>query len=305
MTRSPAPGAPLDGVLVIDKPQGPTSHDVVAAVRRALGVSRVGHAGTLDPMATGVLPLLLGRATRLAQFLSAARKTYVAAVRFGGATDTDDASGAPVDSAPASGIVPDFERLRAALEGFTGDLLQRPPAFSAKKVQGRRSYDLARRGQAVELPPAAVTVHALALDALTGDTATLRITSSAGFYVRALARDLGTALGTGAHLAALRRLASGEFTIESAMPLAEALADPAAARRAVRPLHDLLSDHPVVRLTRAEVEAVRHGRDVAPAAPADGGLDTGAVRLLAPDGALVAIARMRSPGVLHPAVVLM
>jgi tRNA pseudouridine55 synthase len=305
MTRSPAPGAPLDGVLVIDKPQGPTSHDVVAAVRRALGVSRVGHAGTLDPMATGVLPLLLGRATRLAQFLSAARKTYVAAVRFGWATDTDDASGTPLGSAPAAGVPPDPERLRAAINGFTGDLLQRPPAFSAKKVGGRRSYDLARRDQAVQLPPVAVTVHALALDALVGDTATLRITSSAGFYVRALARDLGTALGTGAHLAALRRIGSGEFTIESAIPLEEALAEPAAARRAVRPLHDLLRDRPGVRLTPAEVDAVRHGRDVAPAEPAEGSLDTDVVRLLAPDGALVAIARTRSPGVLHPAVVLM
>jgi tRNA pseudouridine55 synthase len=296
--------APLDGVLVIDKPRGPTSHDVVAAVRRALGVSRVGHAGTLDPMATGVLPLLLGRATRLAQFLSAARKTYTATVRFGWATDTCDAMGAPLGDG-GEGVTPDPDRLRDALERFTGDLHQRPPAFSAKKVQGRRSYELARRDRAVELPPVPVTVHELTLERVEGDLATMHVTASAGFYVRSLARDLGEALGTGAHLAALRRTASGEFTIEAALALEHALADPDAARRAIRPLHDLLLDCPAVRLTRTEVEAVRHGRDVAAAEPGARAFGTGAVRLLAPDGALVAIARIRSPGVLHPAVVLM
>lgn len=295
---------PIDGVLVIDKPRGPTSHDVVAAVRRAFGIPRVGHAGTLDPMATGVLPLLLGRATRLAQFLSAARKTYTAVVRFGWATDTCDAMGVPLGEA-RDGVAPDLGRLREALERFTGDLHQRPPAFSAKKVQGRRSYELARRDRAVELPPVPVTVHELTLERVEGDLATLHVTASAGFYVRSLARDLGEALGTGAHLAALRRTASGEFTIDGAVALEHALADLEAARRAARPLRDLLLDCPAVRLTRREVEAVCHGRDVAAAERGQQALGTGVVRLLAPDGGLVAIARAHSPGVLHPAVVLM
>jgi tRNA pseudouridine55 synthase len=304
MSASPQAAVQLDGVLVVDKPEGPTSHDVVAAVRRTLGLPRIGHAGTLDPMATGVLPLLVGRATRLAQFLSAARKTYVAAVRFGWSTDTCDALGTPV-SGQAAGMAPDPDRVREVLERFRGDLLQRPPAFSAKKVRGRRSYELARRDQAVELPPVAVTVHALTLEGLTDDTATLLMTVSAGFYVRALARDLGDALGTGAHLTALCRTASGEFTLDTAVRLEEVLAGRAAGGRAIRPMQDLLTDCPAVRLTRAEVESVRHGRDVAPSGPEAGLQATGPVRLIGPDGTLVAIGRTQSPGVLHPAVVLM
>jgi tRNA pseudouridine55 synthase len=299
MTHRPA--TPVDGALVVDKPAGLTSHDVVAAVRRRLGGAKIGHTGTLDPMATGVLTLLVGRATRLAQFMASATKSYDARVRFGWATTTYDALGEAVGDVVDAPV--DAAALERALDAFRGTFAQRPPAFSAKKVDGHRAYDLARADKAPELAPVEVTVHHLAVLAVDGGTADLRLTCSAGFYVRSLAHDLGVALGCGAHLAALRRTASGPFTLEGAASLGDLLAEGATPARYVMPMADLLPDLPAVRLDPAALERVGRGQEV----PAPGlAAATPLARLLAPDGALAAIGRPGSrPGVLHPVVVVM
>ncbi len=186
--------ASVNGALVIDKPAGPSSHDVVARVRRALRVERVGHTGTLDPLAMGVLPLLLGQATRLARFLAAGDKAYDARIRLGVATDTYDAAGEPV--ARASGTldgvaIPDPSAVAHALAEFRGAIQQTPPPFSAKRIGGMRAYDLARRKAPVAPAPVTVTVHALDLVGVDGSAVDVRLVSSAGFYVRSLAHDLG------------------------------------------------------------------------------------------------------------------
>jgi tRNA pseudouridine55 synthase len=292
---------PIDGALVVDKPGGLTSHDVVAALRRRLGGPKIGHTGTLDPMATGVLPLLVGRATRLAQFVAGAAKTYEARVRFGWATTTYDALGEPAGTAVEATV--DTAAVERALDAFRGTFTQRPPAFSAKKVDGHRAYDLARADKAPELPPVQVTVHHLEVLGVDAGTADLRLTCSAGFYVRSLAHDLGQALGCGAHLAALRRTASGPFTIDRAWALGDLLGEGASPSAAVMPMADVLPELPVVRLDEATVERVRRGLEVPAAGLAQG---TPLARILAPGGALAAIGRPGSrPGLLHPIVVLM
>lgn len=298
-----------DGVLVVDKPQGPTSHDVVTFARRALGVSRIGHTGTLDPMATGVLPLVVGRATRLAQFLTAGDKDYEATVAFGRTTDTYDALGRVVTT---SAERPTREQLETALARFRGAVEQTPPAYSAKNIDGERSYQLARKTKtgATALLPKAVTVTALHLDIVSfdGDTACLRMSVTAGFYVRSLAQDLGAALGMGAVLAALRRTRSGEFGLEGAVPLADVLQSgrEALASRLV-PFDGLLAGLPSVTLREpVHVERVKNGLEVAPEdilAPVSPLPEL--VRLLGPDGALVGLAKPgKTPGFLHAAVVL-
>jgi tRNA pseudouridine55 synthase len=294
----------IDGALVIDKPPGLTSHDVVAAVRRGLGTARAGHTGTLDPMATGVLPVLVGRATRLARFLSASVKTYEARVRLGCATDTYDATGQPVG--PAREVTVSAAQVERALEAFRGTFLQQPPAYSAKKVQGTRAYELARGQRTPQLAPVSVTVHGLELVALAGQDVQLCLTCSAGFYVRALAHDLGRALGVGGHLAALRRTASGAFDIGRAVALDDVLGDAAAARARVIPMADVLGDWPAVRLSGEGLRRVRHGQPPRPADVSGGTMPEAArVRLLAPDGSLAAIGeRDTATGVLRPAVVL-
>ncbi len=213
-----APTAPT-GVLVIDKPPGLTSHDVVARVRRKLATRRVGHAGTLDPMATGVLVVMVGEATKLAPYLTSNDKHYRAGVQLGTSTDTLDAEGAVVEQAPLPPWWPHeaTERVAAALRAEQARTEQAPPIFSAIKIAGRSAHRLARAGKVVELVPRPVAVRSLELGALTDDgrlSVDLRV--SKGYYVRAFARDLGAALGTPAHLASLRRLASGGFTLEGA-----------------------------------------------------------------------------------------
>ena len=204
----------MNGVLVVDKPEGLTSHDVVAAARRALGETRIGHTGTLDPLATGVLPLVCGRATRLVRFLSASDKDYEATIRFGFTTDSFDITG---EETSRTDREPSREAAVAALESLRGEYLQTPPAYSAKKVSGRRAYDLARRDQSVALAPAAVRVARAELVAFTGTHATVALTCSAGFYVRSFAHALGRLVGTGACLEALQRTRSGEFGIDEAV----------------------------------------------------------------------------------------
>ena len=209
--------SPIDGMLLVDKPAGPTSHDIVAVVRRSLGIRRVGHGGTLDPFATGLLVLLVGRATRLLPYIDAEPKIYDATVRFGAATDTDDLSGVVI----AEAGLPTRESVERAMAALTGDLFQVPPVFSAKQVGGRRSYAAARGGHTLALEPVAVRVHEWQVRAWRDDELDVTITCSGGTYVRSLARDLGQLTSSAAHLVALRRVRSGPFTVAAAATLDE------------------------------------------------------------------------------------
>jgi tRNA pseudouridine55 synthase len=352
----------MDGLLIIDKRAGPTSHDIVARVRRLLGERRVGHTGTLDPTATGVLPLVVGRATRLARYLSTADKTYEATVRFGFATDTGDAAGQPI-APPSLGRLPDRDTIDRALDSFRGTFMQQPPAFSAKKIGGTRSYKLARqrptastlargtqpppsaqllapgsqssvlseqrpivspqpsaRPRSPTLPaPIAVTAHAIDIVGCEGTLVTLRVHCTAGFYVRALAHDLGERLGIGAHLTELRRTRSGDITLADAVSLEE-LEDAATgsdkAIRALVPLARMLPAIPARHLTADGARRAIQGRDLGPTdfaascAGADGSggrasTVSGPFRLIDPDGALIGMAEASATsGLLHPAVVL-
>jgi len=296
----------MDGVLVIDKPEGPTSHDVVAKARRALGEKRVGHTGTLDPLATGVLPLVFGRATRLVRFLIASDKEYEATILFGVTTDTLDVTG---EETSRSGGAPSRDALVAALRAFEGEQRQVPPAYSAKKVGGRRAYDLARRDEPVELAPVPVRVSRLALLEAGNDRCRISLTCSAGFYVRSLVRDLGERVGTGACLEALRRTRSGEFTIDEAIPL-DALDPPEPGARipdpGLIPMEKLLRAFPAVTVTAEGLTRVSHGQQVRPVDVA-GALPSSSewIRLLDRDGALVGLGTpQRVSGFLHPEVVL-
>ena len=294
----------MDGVLVIDKPQGLTSHDVVVAARRELRESRIGHTGTLDPLATGVLPLAVGRATRLVRFMTASDKEYSATVRFGLTTDSYDITGTGTGG---SGEVPSREAIEGAVRQLTGCYLQTPPAFSAKKVGGRRAYRLARQAQAVDLAPVPVCVSHAELRDLAGSCATVVLTCSAGFYVRAFAHALGQLTGPGACLAALRRTRSGEFSLDIAMSL-DALSDRARIARDLIPLGSILQKLPAMTVTARGRTRVAHGRELNADDVAQSGEATepgGWVRLLDEGGDLVALAQAgRLPGSLHPSVVL-
>ena len=252
----------MDGVLLIDKPSGPTSHDVVARLRRTTGERGIGHTGTLDPLATGVMALVLGRATRLAPFLSGGDKTYEAAIRLGVATDTDDALGRPLGAATTSW--PDDAALASALDAFRGTFDQVPPAHSAKKVGGEKAYDLARRDQPMILEPVPVTVRLLEVLHRDNDRLAVRVSATAGFYVRALARDLGRRLGCGAHLEGLRRTRSGWFDLSRAMPLGEAeRLGPDVAGSLISPA-DALPDLPAVEVNEVGLKRVTHGNWLGP-----------------------------------------
>jgi tRNA pseudouridine55 synthase len=299
--------APRSGVLVVDKPAGPTSHDVVERVRRALGSPRVGHTGTLDPFATGVLVVCVGRATRLARFLAEGEKEYAATVRLGFATTTDDLEGEPLG--PPRPVSTDAVALEAAVRALLGPLEQVPPAYSAKRVAGRRLYELARRGERVAPAPVQVRVEELRIRAVREDEVDLFVRCSPGTYVRALARDLGLRLGVGGHLRALRRLATGGFTLDDAV--AGDAIDAGSWTRLV-PLDRLLPQMPAVRLRPSGVTAARHGRSLGPADVEAGFPEEapgGHVRLLEPGGGLLGLAQLRAPDGsgavrLHPAIVL-
>ncbi len=320
----------MDGLLIVDKPSGPTSHDIVARVRRALREKRIGHTGTLDPMATGVLPLVVGRATRLARFIGG-DKAYDATIRLGLNTDTGDALGVPVGT-PYSGPWPERAVIDAALDRHRGTFLQQPPAFSAKKIAGRRSYALARSARAnatagvggadtpadedpaTPLPdPVEVTAYAIDLIEVTDNLVRLAVRCSAGFYIRSLAFDLGAAVGTGAHLTALRRTEAAGVGLDRAVALDRIEAGDGAS--ALVPLEQMLTDLPAVSLTEGGVAHVRFGRTLGPADASAGfaaavtAVTTTAgsvVRLLGPSGQLVAMAGASdTPGLLHPAVVLL
>jgi tRNA pseudouridine55 synthase len=303
----------LDGVLIVDKPEGMTSHDVVATVRRRLPrKTRIGHTGTLDPFATGVLPIVIGKATRLSQFLTAGRKRYRATVRFGTATDTGDRMGLTTETAsPAAIGALDEVGVAKALLTFLGRHAQVPPAHSAKKVDGERAYVLARRGEAVDLAPVEVTAHALALAGWDSGshTAIVDLDVSAGYYVRSLARDLGTRLGVPAHLVALQRTASGPWSLADAHSLSEVVqAAPDAFMQICEPMGAALEFWPAVTLDEVQVARVLAGRavDLSSTQAALVGVLPPRVRLLDQAGALVALARPALPGTatLHADIVL-
>jgi tRNA pseudouridine55 synthase len=293
----------MDGVLVVDKPQGVTSHDVVSLARRALGERRLGHTGTLDPLATGVLPLAVGRATRLVQFLTASDKEYEARVRFGLTTDTYDVTGREVTRSDAR---PQRASVEAALGTLTGEYLQTPPAYSAKKIGGRRAYELARAAQSVQLPPAMVAVRRVELLTFEESTATVRLTCSAGFYVRSFAHTLGTSVGTGACLEALRRIRSGEFTLDRAVTALALDRAPAEAAAAMVPLERLLPQIPKVTVTAEGRRRVSHGQELEPSHVLESPpMDAAWVRLMTGEGMLLALATPAArPGSLHPSLVL-
>lgn len=209
----------MNGLLVIDKPGGITSHDVVSRLRRITGEQSIGHLGTLDPMATGVLPLLMGKFTRLAQYFSAAEKSYTGTIRFGFATDTYDADGDRVGEQTDPSIT--LEQVRAAASRFHGEMEQMPPPFSAKKIAGTPAYKLARAGKEVELKPAKIVMQSFIVTALDGNEAAFIMNISAGGYVRSVAHELGRDLGCGGHLSSLRRTRAGVFTLGEAHPLEE------------------------------------------------------------------------------------
>ena len=309
----------MNGVLIVDKPVGPTSHDVVARVRRAIGNSRIGHTGTLDPLATGVLALVIGRATRLAQFLAADEKEYIAGVRLGWATATYDAEDRMVRGddgtltlLPPAQPPPDVTEaaLGAALASFTGAYAQMPPPFSAKKIAGTPAYLLARLRKEVELSAAPVTVHELQLLGYAGGLATVRIVSSSGFYVRSLAHDVGQRLGCGAHLESLRRVRAGDFREADATPLHVIQAEGTGALARLQPMTSLLRKLPHVVVNERGARRAAHGnalgRDdlegVEPEATA-AVRPAGPVRVLGHDGALLAIGKADGD-ILQPIVVL-
>ena len=256
----------LDGLLILDKPSGLTSHDVVALVRRATGEKSIGHLGTLDPMATGVLPLLVGRYTRLAQFFGQAEKQYTGTIRFGFATDSFDAEGtAATEPEP---LTCDLTELRRLSERFQGTLDQMPPIFSAKKLNGVPAHKLARAGLPTPVKPARITIHEFALLDLEGDLASFAMTVSAGGYVRSVAHELGEAAGCGAHLASLRRIRAGAFGLESAITVeqlkaAASTADPQATFAALLPHpRTLLPELPCVTVDEQTAGRMRNGMQV-------------------------------------------
>ncbi len=273
------------GLLNVYKPAGPSSHDLVSWVRRGTGVRKVGHGGTLDPAATGVLVLCLGPATRLSEYLLGSPKTYVARVHFGIESNTYDAEGEIVARNPRP---ISREQVETALAGFRGEIAQVPPLYSAIKRGGRKLYELARAGQMVELAPRAVTIHRLELLAWEPPIATLEVVCSAGTYIRSLAHDLGRAVGVGAHLAALERTVSGRFRAEEAVPweqLAAAMTD-GSWRQYLLPPDLALADHPAMYLDAAGLDEVRHGRRVPVAADM---VDASLARAYDPEGRFVAV----------------
>lgn len=280
------------GVLPVDKPEGPTSHDVVAQARRALGERRIGHTGTLDPFASGLLLLCIGRATRLAEYLTGLPKAYRATLRLGVATATDDRMGAATAWSDAWRVL-DESAVTAALYAELGVRPQRPPAYSAKKIEGERAYRRARRGESPDIAAVDVEVRDIRLVSCALPEVTFDVECSSGTYIRAIARDVGERLGTHAHLVALRRTAIGRHQVADALPLAR-IDDAEAVRAALLSPLEALADAPRIELDADQARAVTHGR----------ALETGAaperdVVLLVHDDTLVAVARARG-GRLEP-----
>jgi len=293
----------VDGVVVIDKPEGWTSHDVVAKARGILKTKHIGHLGTLDPIATGVLPLIVDRATRLARFYTRSDKIYEGVVRFGWSTTTYDRAGEPTSFARQVSIDP--AELERHLDEFRGEILQTPPPVSAKKVDGKRAYELARNNVTVELEPVKVHVYELTVLEIDGPLVRLRAHCSGGTYMRSLAHDLGLRLECGAHLESLRRIASGEFELDQARTI-EQLERLAAEERmvdAIVPAARLLPGMPSVFIDDLTVRNVRNGRNF-PASPFRSQPASRFVKAVTRTGELVAIGEAVLPNLYHPVVVL-
>ena len=279
-----------NGIIIIDKPQEWTSMDVCAKLRGVLGERRIGHAGTLDPMATGVLPVFVGRATRAVEFAERGDKEYVAGLRLGLVTDTQDTSGNTLEERP---VAVTAEQLREVLPRFTGDILQVPPMYSAIKINGKKLYELARKGREVERPARPVTIHSLTLEGQAGEQEfTLRVKCSKGTYVRTLCHDIGAALGCGGCMSSLRRTMACGFDLSQAHPLKEVLEteDPAGL---LLPTDSLFAAHPALTLGKRGTERVRHGAQVCQPEAADG-----TYRIYGPEEEFLALGRVEQ-GKLH------
>jgi len=295
----------VNGVLIIDKPHGMTSHDVVNRVRKITGEKSIGHLGTLDPMATGVLPLLLGKFTRLAQYFSSDGKSYSGSIRFGFATDTYDAEGHPAGADRWSEVceVITIERIRELAASFLGESNQMPPPYSAKKIDGTPAYRLAREGKPVELKPARVRISLLEVGGLNGAEVSFTMRISAGGYVRSVAHELGTMMGCGAHLSALRRTQAGGFAVDLAIPLGE-LQEAAGNREALEALfvhpRNLLPEMPAVVGDVHALNRIRNGGQVNLSEFSDASL----VKVFAGQRELIAIAKRIGGTLFQPVVVM-
>lgn len=300
----------VSGVLIVDKPTGMTSHDVVARVRRILGIRQIGHFGTLDPFATGVLPLSVNKATRFAQFYLKSRKAYEGTMRLGFSTDTYDGTGTPTsEEASVSMEAGAIEKL---FREFTGRFMQTPPPYSAKRVGGMRAYELARQNKPFQLEPVEVEVYALELLSFDAARAHFAVECSGGTYVRSLAHDIGQRLGCGAHLDGLRRTTVAEFTLDRAVTL-EALEEAVREQKVadcIIPLEALLPDCPELIVRGRDEKSVRHGHKFELAQPERFGRGTGreqavsVLKIMNPEHRLIAIARHVSGSIYHPDLVL-
>ena len=245
----------MDGIVIVDKPQGWTSQDVTARLRRVFGTRRIGHGGTLDPMATGVLPVFVGRATRGVEFFEHAEKTYETVLRFGITTDTEDMTGTVLTEENVSFTE---EQLQETLAAFRGEILQVPPMYSALKVNGQKLCDLARKGKTVARQPRPITIHELTLVERGENTLRLRVRCSKGTYIRTLCKDIGEKLGCGGCMESLRRVAAGEYTIDEAVPL-QTLLDTEEPEKYLRDVDTMFRNYPAVTLTANQETRCRNG----------------------------------------------
>ena len=275
----------MNGIVIIDKPQGWTSQDVTARLRRVFATRRIGHGGTLDPMATGVLPVFVGRATRGVEFFEHAEKVYETTIRFGLTTDTEDITGKTITECE---VHLTEEDLLAVLTKFRGDILQVPPMYSAIKVNGQKLYDLARKGREVERQPRPITIHELELLEFTGNEARLRVRCSKGTYIRTLCKDIGEALGCGGCMAALRRVEAGEYTLEGSIPLRQLLDVSEAGgdvEHLLRPVDTMFASHQKLSLNEKQARLVKNGNAFA------SDCADGTYRVYAPDGEFLALCK--------------
>lgn len=293
----------MDGVIVIDKPVNWTSHDVVNKVRRLANTRKVGHLGTLDPMATGVLPLVIGRATRLAQFFERSDKVYEGTIHFGHSTDSYDREGAPTSEPVEIAVTPGM--IEPLLDRFRGKIQQMPPAISAKKIAGTPAYKLARKNIPVELKPVDVEIYSIELLGCEGSDAHLRVHCSAGTYMRTIAHDIGQLVGSGAYLTELRRTSSGGFDLPMAYTLERlaVMAEDGTIPQALIPAAELLPEFPTEMVDPSTVHFIRQGRDfrVSPFRSHGG---SRYVKAISQDGHLVAIGEAKLPHLYHPILVL-
>ena len=275
----------MNGIIIIDKPQEWTSNDVVSRLRRVFNTRRIGHGGTLDPMATGVLPVFVGRATRGVEFFEHAEKVYETTVRFGLTTDTEDITGQTLTETEVSLTEEDLQKV---LPRFRGEILQVPPMYSAIKVNGQKLYDLARKGREVERQPRPITIHELQLLDFSGNEARLRVRCSKGTYIRTLCKDIGEALGCGGCMAALRRVQAGEYTLEGSIPLRQLLDISEAGgevEHLLRPVDTMFASHEKLRLNEKQARLVKNGNAFASDCP------DGTYRVYAPDGEFLALCK--------------